>query len=409
MWTLMSDWQTSLFTGIFTRFSKLTPRPHDPDCALASGITIAGDGDGATASGIGWDDAMAQGACVGEAIERMHGAPACDDRLVSATFANWPLADAAIDPLRWVLFHAEQTAVDGFPFRPFTHDTLCEWVCCRDAQTGEPGWAPAEMVYLHMPNGHRIAPCYSTGLAAGRFGDAVLLRGLQEVIERDAIMGAWWGRYAIEEHAETDVLAHLGDDIRARIVRPNLRYRWLSIATPFSAHATMVTLEGKDREGYCFSIGSSCRETRGAGWQKSLLEAIHGRHFVRHLKTQSTVGHCPASFADHAVYYSMHPERLRDTVLMQPCIKPASERCGLAGYEPLDTLLAKLGPDRPVLFRSMTPSALASEQLGWQVLRVLVPGLQPLHGHHAYPHLGGPLWQPRGLRDWHALPPHPFP
>jgi len=62
-----------------------------------------------------------------------------------------------------------------------------------------------------------------------------------------------------------------------------------------------------------------------------------------------------------------------------------------------------------VLFRSMTPPALATENLGWHVLRVAVPGLQPLHGHHAYAHLGGPLWSPRGLADWHAMLPHPFP
>src|SRR5439155_15628197 len=75
----------------------------------------------------------------------------------------------------------------------------------------------------------------------------------------------------------------------------------------------------------------------------------------------------------------------------------------------MQRLTTLLGPERPVLFRSMTPPALASEQLGWHVVRVVVPGLQPLHGHHAYAHLGGPLWSPRGLADWHAMLPHPFP
>jgi hypothetical protein len=62
-----------------------------------------------------------------------------------------------------------------------------------------------------------------------------------------------------------------------------------------------------------------------------------------------------------------------------------------------------------VLFRSMTPPALATEGLGWHVLRVVVPGLQPLHGDHRLPHLGGPLWAPRGLADWNEMPPHPMP
>src|SRR5262249_34701513 len=47
--------------------------------------------------------------------------------------------------------------------------------------------------------------------------------------------------------------------------------------------------------------------------------------------------------------------------------------------------------------------------LGGWVLRRLVPALHPLPAPPALPHLGGPLWAPRGLADWAAVPPHPFP
>jgi hypothetical protein len=47
--------------------------------------------------------------------------------------------------------------------------------------------------------------------------------------------------------------------------------------------------------------------------------------------------------------------------------------------------------------------------MDWLVLRVVVPGLQPLHGNHALAHLGGPLWAPRGLAEWRDVPPHPMP
>lgn len=69
----------------------------------------------------------------------------------------------------------------------------------------------------------------------------------------------------------------------------------------------------------------------------------------------------------------------------------------------------RLGPDRPVLFRNLKPPGIAMERLDWCVLRVLVPGMQPLHGHHGLPFLGGPLWAPRGWNDWADMPPHPFP
>src|SRR3954462_14448699 len=99
-------------------------------------------------------------------------------------------------------------------------------------------------------------------MACGQWGQPVLLRSLQETIERDAVVGAWWGGYRLEEHDAKQVFAVLDPAIAPRLLRPNLRYRFYRIDTPFSAHVTVVTLEGKDRVGYCYSAGSACRETR---------------------------------------------------------------------------------------------------------------------------------------------------
>jgi hypothetical protein len=61
-----------------------------------------------------------------------------------------------------------------------------------------------------------------------------------------------------------------------------------------------------------------------------------------------------------------------------------------------------------VFARSMTPPSVATAGDGWYVLKVLVAGLQPLHGNHALAHLGGPLWAPRGMSEWAQTLPHPF-
>jgi ribosomal protein S12 methylthiotransferase accessory factor len=235
----------------------------------------------------------------------------------------------------------------------------------------------------------------------------VLLRGLQEVTERDAVVGAWWGRYPLEEWPAAEVLVSLGG-LRERLERPNLRYRCFRVETPFSDHVTVVTLEGEDREGYCFSAGSACRETRVASWNKSVLEAVHGRPYVRYLKARygpDGPRRPPDSFAEHAAFYSYRRDLLPRTAFA----KGVPPRGREGAVEGLAALAERLGPDRPVLFRNLTPPGLASEGLDWLVLRVVVPGLQPLHGHHRFPHLGGPLWAPRGLAEYAAVPPHPFP
>ena len=56
----------------------------------------------------------------------------------------------------------------------------------------------------------------------------------------------------------------------------------------------------------------------------------------------------------------------------------------------------------------MTPPALAQHDLDWVVVRVMIPGLQPMHGDHALPFLGGPHWRGRSLAAWAKIPPHPF-
>ena len=407
----MTDWATSLYTGLFTRFGPQRPRPYDPDLYLCGGAGPLWDRTSfeVQGSGAGWTPEQAEAACVGEAVERLQASPLPGDHHLDACYLDWPLDEPAVPPGEWVLFHPEQYARTGFPFRPLTPSTVCPWLCCRELTTGEPWWIPAELAWLSLAAGrsHQIAAGVSTGLACGRPGQPLSLRGLQEVIERDAAIGAWWGRYTLEELAIDEVLAALPyPDARRRLLRHNLTYRCFRIDTPYSDGVTLVTLEGEDREGYCFSIGSACRETVAQSWAKALVEAIHGRHYVRHLLAgRLAVTDAPTTFAEHAAYYSLHPARLKETVLAHP--HRVNRRPPLTGPEGIAELCDRLG--RRVLVRNMTPPALAQEGLDWYVIRVLVPGLQPLHGSHHLAHLGGSLWAPRGLDEWTNHPPHPFP
>jgi ribosomal protein S12 methylthiotransferase accessory factor len=410
-------WYNSPYTGLFGQSGPVIREAHDPDVAIWSGVSPLPDADAdpLTSGGAGWEESAAEAACVGEAIERWQSWPLPCDGVIEARYKDWPLDEPAIAPGRWVLFHPEQYELPSFPYRPFTDSTVCRWVCSRQATTGLPFWVPEELVYLSLPRGrsNQLCPLISSGLACGRWDQPVLLRGLQEVIERDAVVGASWARYPLEEHDQDHVFANLDARLLPRVLRPNLRYRFYRVRTPFSSHVTVVTLEGEDRNGYCYSVGAACRETRGTSWLKSLLEAIQGRPYVRYLKSlfrrQEGRLDVPTSFAEHALYYSVHPERLSETALGGPTSSPVVTVGETDSREDGARLVERLGPARPVLFRNLTPPGIAMEQLGWCVLRVLVPGMQPLHGNHALPFLGGSLWSPRGWKEWPAMPPHPFP
>ena len=377
------------YTGLFRSFGPTPNRAHDPAVFVHAGVPAnrpwpAQDSVG----GAGWTADDAERASIGEAVERWQTHPLPGDRLVRATFAAWPLAEPAIDPRRFVRFHPEQ----ALPFERLDEHTELDWVACRALGAGTPIWAPADLVFLDLRPTHvpRFGPVISTGWSAHATAQAALASALLEAIERDALVGAWWGSYPV---IEVDDPLH--DE---RLARANLRYRWYRILTPRAPHVTMVSIEGEDREGYVYSIGSACRLDRRASFAKAALEAVQGRHYVRYLLATTAAVDVPTSFAEHAAFYSRHPARLADT-----CLAHAPRRGD--DDAPPDTLATLAARMHVAAFRHATPPALVDS--GYVVMRVIVPELQPLHADHRLPFLGGPLWN-RPLAAWATMPPHPF-
>ena len=60
--------------------------------------------------------------------ERWQTWPLPCDQAIEASFQQWPLDEPAIAPERWVLYHADQYALPGFPYKPFTPTTVCRWL-----------------------------------------------------------------------------------------------------------------------------------------------------------------------------------------------------------------------------------------------------------------------------------------
>jgi hypothetical protein len=213
-----------------------------------------------------------------------------------------------------------------------------------------------------------------------------VLRALQEVIERDALLGAWWGAYSVEEFSRE---AAWGAEESLRLERPNLRWRFFSIQSAFSSHVTMVTVEGEDREGFCHSVGSACRESRRASWIKATLEAVQGRHYVRHLRQQratDVLGPPLVTFADHAVLQLCREGGGAVFNHARPASKATS-----SPDESLPLLCERL---RNVFRfgRNLTSPILANNGLDWRVVKSCA-GCNHA-GDDRFAHLGGQLGRP---------------
>jgi ribosomal protein S12 methylthiotransferase accessory factor len=402
-------WYESRFTGLFTSYARLPTRPHDPDLDIV-GADLPPRGPREKSMAVGgaaFHREAAVGACVGEAVERLEAHYLFDDLVEYSTFELWSRPEPVVNPARWVLFHPDQYHQPGFPFAPFRPDSTVPWVPVREAGTGLPWWVPADMVYLfHAPQGPfgRLCPSISTGMAAGPPDAPIILRGLQEIVERDALMGTWWGQYPLELHQPEAVLALLPEQLVRRILRPHLTYSFYRIQSPYSGHVALVTVSATEQEGFCFAAGSACRETRALAWEKAIAEALQTLVYVRQLLRVPEEPGAPRSFAAHASFYSRHRELLAHTVFARASRTHSQT---VPEVENLEVIRQRLGPDRPVLFRCLSPPGLVEQGIELCVMRVIVPGLQPLHGDHALPQLGGPLWD-RPMADWAEQQPHPF-
>jgi ribosomal protein S12 methylthiotransferase accessory factor len=143
------------------------------------------------------DEAAARQAALGEAVERYCGNYIGVLPMIQASYCEIAASgERALDPESLVLFSDKQYADPDFPFVRFTHDLRVRWVLGRSLTRDEPVWLPASWVYINWHVGdfaqepvthfHQYA-----GIQAGPSLEFALASGIEEVIERDAMM-TWW-------------------------------------------------------------------------------------------------------------------------------------------------------------------------------------------------------------------------
>ena len=414
------------FTGIFREIAPIPAYAHDPEIFFHGGVLARGrrgDETGRNVGGAGFSPAEAELSCLGEGIERFELSPPVGSESVLGSFESFPIpGESPLEPGLWSIFSAAQYRQPGFPFEELGRDTLARHVCFRRVGDGEPVWVPEELSSVVPRSGgsHRFFPGTSTGLVAEMNPARLVLRGTEEWIERDGVIGAWWGVFEVEEWPADLVLKALAPGIAQKVVRPNLSYRFFRVCSPYSVNVTIVFTEGRDLKTTIRSFGSACREALIQSFEKSLLESIQTRIYVRALleapPDEASRRGEPSDFGGHAAYYSRFSERLPGTLF--PRLRELSRGAAAellsrkdVPWETLEEYAGRLGARRPILFRLSSMSWAPASSHRWYVARVLIPGLLILHGDERFPALG-PL---SALAEASDVPaplrldlPHPF-
>jgi ribosomal protein S12 methylthiotransferase accessory factor len=367
--------------------------------------TRGGDGWTSASGGVGRDVAGARLAAVGEALER-YAAATCPIALRSrAALAGETVLAAA----EFSLFTAQQVAAPGFAFAGLYGDDA-RYAQVFSLHDNAPVWVPHELVGL------RDSPlATSSGLAAGSSSLRALLRGVQEVVERDALMITWL-------HAVPGRQVALPERLRADVAALGGAVTCIDATPAYSPHpvalvAGSVPLRGRER----FSLGAACRGTWEAAIEKAYLEWAQGVFFVgeylaAHPALRFESPDAVTTFDAHAVYYSTAPREWERIALLRgsrapaPAPAAAEPRATVAGE--LEHLVSHLQSNGVrLLYRDLTTVDL--RQVGLHAVRVLSPDLTPIHCHPSHPFLGGRtrdvLWRYPWARDLPLHFPNPMP
>lgn len=334
------------------------------------------------AGGVGRTLKTAKLAAIGEGLERY-----------AASVYELPLklrselqSSERINPEDFSLFSAEQRANPDFPFSNLYEDTV-GFTNVYSLQDNQETWVPHGLVGLRDSYGTGVTT--SSGLAAGSSQYAALLRAVQELIERDALMITWL-------HGIPGRKVKTPEKYLQEVTEKFGEITCIDATPAYSPHPVAIVAGSLPIRGHQrYSLGAACRETWEEALEKAYLEWVQGVFFAGQYYAFNPELRFDSydevdTFDAHAVYYTVHPSEWTNIPLLQGeySKRPGTETKSESNTAALTALVDTLASHNIRMFyRDLTTVDLL--QLGVHTVRVLSPDLTPIFCRQQYPFLGG--------------------
>ncbi|MGH9212997.1 MAG: YcaO-like family protein [Acidimicrobiales bacterium] len=402
----------SPYTGIVRGVYETLRAPDDARLALVGCRTASGEPTTAstfdlTAAGTHYRRDQAVAAAIGEALERYAGTCLPRSGVVEATAAE--LGPQAVAPARWTLFSEQQYAEDGFTFEPFTDQTRLRWVEGWSVPDGAPVYVPLQLAYMvaldrHLPGEGRIANGSSSGMALAFDRDEAVLRGLLELVERDAVMLTWACRL-VHRRLDWSGTADLVARERRHFAPTGLTYHVLDAsgllgvptALALMLETGVLPAGWTGVEPVLWGIGAASAPTMAEAWDKALRECFQTRSSLR-VDLLARPERCLLDAAqvedpeDHVWYYARAENQAKLAFLVgSDHTRDIAAVPAIDGHDPptwIDAVARCLAAHGASAYAvDITPPDLADA--GLHVVHVLSPELQPVDFPHRHRFLGG--------------------
>ncbi len=367
---------------------------------------------------------------VGESIERYCSGQYDISDLVLSSYEE--IEVDAVDPQTFALYSEEQYSQENFPFPPLTHQTPLQWAKGHCLKSDKPLWVPAAFVYVpYLFDDPKEAPYFtpiSTGLACGPDISWALYKSILEAIERDTFMITWKNQLSqprLDPWSSNDPFVH---QLLEALQYVSLDCEVFYLTSDIKVPVIIVIL--KRKEGIPFTtmgIGADLDPNR------ALTQALEEAYLTflgmsRYAKLKKDFKPEP-EFENiktptlHALAHAVCPELRSSLNFLTPSDTPISiddipnlsSKSKLGNVQTLVKMLADKGFD--VISYDLT--TLDIDEVGFKVVRSVIPGLQPLDINHSRRYEGGKrlyevpvqmglLDKPHCARELNPFP-HPFP
>lgn len=388
------------------------------------------------AGGGGEDVAMAMAATIGEAAERY--CMLFFDKREMVLASHRELKGDAVSPDLLRLYSREQIErrnAAGGRREYFTEDSKVYWVWGYSLTSKRPRLVPASLVYMNYTFDDDEVPIgrnASSGLAAGLTLEEAILTGLYEVVERDAYASCWLHRKVGPRIVVDDAELQKMLNERYYADHPSVDLRIFDITLDIPIPSVFAFMRRPAEFGPALCVSSVTRLNKKDLIRKTLREVGQGLPYVRFLMPQlkdwePSPDHTDlTSFDHHCMLYNKRPDlvdgalafcyEMKEEVPLSQIPDRSTGRVK-GDIEVCLDLLRQRGLE-VIVTEITTPDI---RDVGLRVVRVMIPGLVPLHGNHNFPYLGVSRlyelprmlgWEKSGWRppEGGINPlPHPFP
>jgi ribosomal protein S12 methylthiotransferase accessory factor len=349
--------------------------------------------------GAGVTSEIASAAAIGETVERYSCSVYSTDEMELGTWEDLTANGLrALHPTEYPIFSERQYSQPDFPFQRFSEVSLHRWVPGWSLVNDHEIWLPASLVYIpylaREPEA-MLVDTVSTGLACSLDHWDAVRSGIAECVERDAVMICWLAKLAtpsIDLSIDPD-LAALHEQ---HFAGTGADYRLFDLTLDIPIPVFFGLAVDRKHEGLALAAGAAAGLDPLAAARKALVEAAQGRVWLKFMR--ATAGHWDytgdpttvRSFEDHV--------RLFGRLDMLPDAAFLLDQESATGLPPgvntnggpesaareMIRRLARLGMDVIVVDVSAPDVA----ELGFHVIKTVIPGLQQLNADHRFRVLG---------------------